>query len=65
MQVGAILWPILQLMQVAPSGDQIRNCGGTWWPNFEPMQVAFFLLAEEITQVKEAIPLVRCASGNV
>ena len=29
------------------------------------MQVAFFLLAEEITQVKEAIPWVRCASGNV
>ena len=24
-----------------------------------------FLLAEEITQVKEAIPWVRCASGNV
>ena len=29
------------------------------------MQVAFFLLAEKITQVKEAIPWVRCASGNV
>ena len=28
------------------------------------MQVAFYL-AEEITQVKEAIPWVRCASGNV
>ena len=39
--------------------------GATWWPNLEPMQVAFFLLAEEITQVKEAIPWVRCASGNV
>ena len=35
------------------------------WPNLEPMQVAFFLLAEEITQVKESIPWVRCASGNV
>ena len=34
-------------------------------PNLEPMQVAFFLLAEEITQVKESIPWVRCASGNV
>ena len=34
-------------------------------PNLEPMQVAFFLLAGEITQVKEAIPWVRCASGNV
>ena len=39
--------------------------GATWWPNLEPMQVAFFLLAEEITQVKEAIPWIRCASGNV
>ena len=39
--------------------------GATWWPNLEPMQVAFFLSAEEITQVKEAIPWVRCASGNV
>ena len=39
--------------------------GPTWWPNWESMQVAFFLLAEEITQVKEAIPWVRCASGNV
>ena len=39
--------------------------GASWWPNLEPMQVAFFLLAEEITQVTEAIPWVRCASGNV
>ena len=39
--------------------------GATWWPNLEPTQVAFFLLAEEITQAKEAIPWVRCASGNV
>ena len=39
--------------------------GATWWPNLEPMQVAFFLLAEEITQVKEAIPWIRCTSGNV
>ena len=39
--------------------------GATWWL-LEPMQVAFFfLLAGEITQVKEAIPWVRCASGNV
>ena len=64
----------------APSGGQICNLckwrhlvakfvtnasGATWWPNFEPMQVAFFLLAEEIIQVEEAIPWVRCASGNV
>ena len=39
--------------------------GAAWLPNLEPMQVAFFLLAEEISQVKEAIPWVRCASGNV
>ena len=46
------------------------NAGGTtWWSNFEliqvePMQVAFYL-AGEIFQVKESIPWVRCASGNV
>ena len=39
--------------------------GATWWPNLEPMQVAFIVLAGEITQVKEAIPWVRCTSGNV
>ena len=36
----------------------------TCWPNFQPMQVAFYF-AGEITQVKESIPWVRCASGNV
>ena len=42
------------------------NTSGTTynWPNLEPMQVAFYL-AGEITQVKESIPWVRCASGNV
>ena len=30
------------------------------WPNLEAMQVAFFL-----SRVKESIPWVRCASGNV
>ena len=41
------------------------NANGTiWWPNLEPMQVAFFL-AEEIARVKESIPWVRCAAGNV
>ena len=42
------------------------NTSGTAynWPNLEPMQVAFYL-AGEITQVKESIPWVRCASGNV
>ena len=41
------------------------NISGTTynWPNLEPMQVAFYL-AGEITQVKESIPWVRCASGN-
>ena len=67
-------------MQVAPSGGQICNLcklchlvakfvtdasGATWWPNLESMQVAFYSLAEEMTQVKEEIPWVRCASGNV
>ena len=47
----AILWTILQLMQIAPPCDQNWN------------QCKF--LAGEITQVKEAIPWVRCASGNV
>ena len=67
-------------MQVAPPVGQIWNqfwwhhlvvkfwtntSGTTYnWPNLEPMQVALYL-AGEITQVKEAIPWVRCASGNV
>ena len=38
--------------------------GAIWWPNFQLMQVALYL-AGEITQVKEPIPWVRCASGNV
>ena len=41
------------------------NASGAIWSNLESMQVPFFLLAEEITQVKGAIPWVRCASGNV
>ena len=49
-------------MQVAPPGGQNWNTYN--WPNLEPMQVAFYL-AGEITQVKESIPWVRCASGNV
>ena len=36
----------------------------TCWANLEPMQVALYL-AGEITQVKESISWVRCASGNV
>ena len=43
----------------------VKTHSGTYnWPNLEPMQVVFFL-AGEITQVKESIPWVRCASGNV
>ena len=39
--------------------------GATYnWSNLEPMQVAFYLAGEK-TQVKESIPWVRCASGNV
>ena len=48
---GAILRTILQLLQIAPPGDQNWN------------KCKF--LAGEITHVKEAIPWVRCASGNV
>ena len=66
-------------MQVAPSGGQICNkckwCHlvakfGTnascaiWWPSLELMQVEP-PLAGEITQALDAIPWVRCASGNV
>ena len=42
------------------------NTSGTTynWPNLEPMQVEFYL-AEEITQVIDSIPWVRCASDNV
>ena len=63
---GAIWVTILQVMQVAPSGGQICNhlVAITCWPNLEPMQVTLYL-AGEITQVKESIPWVRCASGNV
>ena len=77
---GAIWWPNLQLMQVAPPGgqnwDQLwwhhqvvkfwTNTSGTTynWPNLEPMQMALYL-AGEINQIKESIPWVRCASGNV
>ena len=38
--------------------------GAIWWPNLELMQVEPSL-AEEITQALDAIPWVRCASGNV
>ena len=42
-----------------------KTSGTTYnWPNLEPMQVAFYL-AGEIIQIKESIPWVRCASGNV
>ena len=34
------------------------------WPNLEQMQVGFYSDGE-ITQVKESIPWVRCAPGNV
>ena len=74
---GAIWWPILQLLQVAPSSGQICNIckwchlvakfainasGAIWWPNLQLIQV---VPSGEITQVLDAIPWVRCASGNV
>ena len=57
-------------------GPSVSNYGGiTWWSNFELIQVkphtigtnaqVSFFLAGEIIQVKESIPWVRCASGNV
>ena len=46
-------------MQVAKI--ETNENSNTYWSNLEPMQMAFFLLA----QVKEAIPWVRCASGNI
>ena len=76
---GAMWWQNLELMQVAPSGGQICNkckwCHlvakfGTnascaiWWPSLELMQVEP-PLAGEITQALDALPWVRCASGNV
>ena len=36
----------------------------TCCPNFQPMQVTFYFDGE-IAQVLDAIPWVRCASGNV
>ena len=70
---GAIWWLNLELMQleppvcqiwtnVEPPFGQILNCTSETtynWPNFEPMQVAFFLLAGELTQVRDAIHWVR------
>ena len=58
-------------MQAPSSGAHASSA--TLWPKLEPIQVALqfgtnatgILLAGEITQVKEAIPWVRCASGNV
>ena len=39
---GAIGWPKLQPMQVAPSGDQIyKNVSSAiWWSNFPPIQTS-------------------------
>ena len=66
---GTIWWPKLQLMQMSPSGGQFWNqcklhymlakfgtdAGVATWLSF---------LAGEISQVKESVPWVRCASGN-
>ena len=63
---GAIWWSNLQQMQVVSSGGQIGTnaSGPILWPNLELMQVEP-PLAGEITQVLDALPWVRCASGNV
>ena len=61
---GSIWWPNLELMQVAPSCGQFcnynANCA-TWWSKLEPM----LIFSWRDNQVKEAIPWVRCAFGNV
>ena len=69
--IGAIWWPIFQLMQVAPSGGQFCNSckwrhlvanfktnasGAIWWPFLQLMQVAPKFLAGEITQVYTLYP---------
>ena len=59
---GAIRWPNLELMQVAPSGDQIwKKCNQfkCYWNQ------SWTIPAERLTQDMESIPWVRCASGNV
>ena len=58
-------------MQAASSGAHASSA--TLWPKLEPIQVPLqfgtnatgILLAGEITQVKEAIPWVRCASAEL
>ena len=49
-----------------PFGELWTNTSGAAynWRNLEPMQVAFYLAGEILSQV-ESIPWVRCASGNV
>jgi len=39
---GAIWWPNLEQIQVAPSGGQFATnaSSATWWPKLELMQVA-------------------------
>ena len=66
-------------MQVVLPGGQICNLSKyrrlvakigtnanciTCWPNFQPMQVAFYT-AGVVSQALDVIPWVRCASGNV
>ena len=41
-----------------------NSSGAIWWSNLELVQVEP-PSAEEITQVRDALPWVRCASGNV
>ena len=70
---GAIWWPNLQPMQVVAS-FATDSSGAIWWPNFELIQVEPHTICQiwnqcfltgEVTQAKESIPWVRCASGNV
>ena len=57
-------------MQVAPTSGQNDNAiSATWWLNLLSMQVAQsggqICIVNKIIQVKDSIPWVRCASGNV
>ena len=68
---GAIWWPNLLLMQVAPSGGQIcnkckwRHLVAKFGTNASSAMQVEPPLAGEITQDGDAILWVCCASGNV
>ena len=74
---GAIWWQNLELMPVAQSGGQFSThatnaSSAILWPIFQLMQVAKFgtnasgaTISWRDNSSLDAIPWVRCASGNV